>query len=580
MYDILIRGGTVVDGTGAEPRRADVAVSGDRIVAVGSEIQGEALETIDATGLTVTPGFIDVHTHYDGQVFWDPSLELSAAHGVTTVFLGNCGVGFAPVHRGGEKSLIEIMEGVEDVPARTLELGVPFSWETFADFLDELGRRQWAVDVAALVAYGPVREYAMGEAGARNEPAAGADIEAIASVVRESIEAGAFGLSVNRAAGHTSRAGRPVPGTYANYAELRALTDAVMKGGGRLLELAPPRISGNVNEMSPLHELPVWAQLSRDTQLPVTFLALQNRADPTMWRRLLDLAEAENKAGAQLVPQIAARPFGMLVGFPGINPFQLRPTFHRLSKLPLKEMLEQVQRPAIRQTILGEEDVPNLGDGVTTRWVNTVLNNLDAIFPLEEGLDYEPPAQKSIKVIAAASGKDPLEVVYDLCLADKGRAQLLFPMFNYADGDHQALYDQLQMPGSLLGLADGGAHATMICDASQPTTVLAHWVRDRTRGPRLSLGVAVKKLTREVADFTGLTDRGVVEVGKRADLNLIDMKALRLHMPYAIDDLPGGGRRLVQGASGYKATIVAGTVTRRDDRPTGALPGRLVRRTS
>jgi N-acyl-D-amino-acid deacylase len=580
MFDILIRGGTVVDGTGAGPRLADVAVRGDRIAAIDREIHGEALETIDATGLTVTPGFIDVHTHYDGQVFWDPGLEMSAAHGVTTVFLGNCGVGFAPVYRGGERSLIELMEGVEDVPARTLELGVPFSWETFADFLDELGRRQWSVDVAALVAYGPVREYAMREAGARNEPASGADIDAIASVIRESIEAGAFGLSVNRAAGHASRAGRPVPGTYANYAELRAITEAVIKADGRLLELAPPRISGSADEVSVLHELPIWAQLSRETQLPVTFLALQNRVEPTMWRRQLDLAEAENKAGARLVPQIAARPFGMLAGFPGINPFQLRPTFHRLSRLPLEEMLEQVQRPEIRQAILSEQDVPTLGDRVTRRWVGSLLNNLDVLFPLEESLDYEPGAEKSVKAIAAASGKDPLEVIYDLCLMDQGRALLLFPIFNYADGDHQALYDQLQLPGSLLGLDDAGAHATMICDASQPTSVLAHWVRDRSRGPRLSLGGAVKKLTSEVADFTGLTDRGVVEVGKRADLNLIDMKALRLHMPYAVDDLPGGGRRLVQGASGYKATMVAGTVTRRDDTPTGALPGRLVRRTS
>jgi N-acyl-D-aspartate/D-glutamate deacylase len=578
MFDLIIRGGTVVDGTGSAPARVDVAVSGDKIVAIGSTIAGEAKEVIDADGLTITPGFIDVHTHYDGQIWWDPGMDLSAAHGVTTIVIGNCGVGLAPVHPTGRQSLIDIMEGVEEIPSATLNAGVPFSWESFPEFLDQMDERRWAVDVAALVAHGPIREYVMGDRGRTNQPASDREILRMAELVRAAVEAGAFGCSSNRVEGHATRSGRPVAGTHATFAELRAIADAVGLAGGSVFEVAQAGAGGIPREASVLDDLAMLAKVSRDSELPLTFLLLQTRSEPDMWRKQLEFAETENRSGARLVPQVAGRPFGVLIGFPTGNPFVLRPTFHQISKLPLDDMLTKLHQPEIRQAILDEEDVPSLRDARTSYQLKRLLTNFDNLFPLGETLDYEPPAELNVRDQAISTGRDPLEVIYDNCMSPAGSGFMLQPLFNYAAFDHEVLREQLEWPGTLLGLDDGGAHGLTVCDASQPTSMLTHWIRDRTRGPRISLALAVKKLTSEVAEAVGLRDRGVVSVGKRADLNIVDLDALHLEMPRAVDDLPGGSRRLVQDAVGYKMTVLAGVVTRRDDQATGALPGRLTRR--
>jgi len=578
MFDLLIRGGTVVDGTGSVPIVADIAVQNGKIATVGRDLEGDAQEVIDAHGLTVTPGFIDVHTHLDGQVFWDPELEITAAHGVTTVVLGNCGVGLAPAAPDGRTSLIEIMEGVEDVPAQTLVEGVPFDWESFPQFLDRLDSRRWAIDVAAMATHGAVREYVMAAPGARNEPAFEEDVAKMAAVVREAVEAGAVGLSTNRLPGHASIAGRPVAGTYATFGELKGLADAVVAGGGYHLEVAPAGLSSSAADGPVLHDLAVIAGVSREANVPTSFLLLQTMLEPGMWRNQLEFACTEQANGTMIVPQIASRPFGMLIGFSTRNPFILRPTFHRLASLPLEEMYEELCRPENREAILSEKDDPSLGNRLDPGRVARMSADLANLFPLGKDLDYEPPPERSVKAIAESTGADPFEVVYDFCMGEGEPGYLLNPVLNYASGNHDPLYEQLQTPGTLLGLADAGAHSRSICDASQPTTMLTHWIRDRQRGPKIDLALSVKKLSSEPAEAMGFKDRGVITPGKRADLNVIDLESLRLHMPKAVDDLPGGGRRLLQPASGYKATIVAGTVSRRDDQPTGALPGRLARR--
>ena len=578
MFDLVIRGGSVVDGTGSAAFAADVAVADGRIVEVRPDIQGEAREVIDAAGLTVTPGFVDVHTHYDGQVTWDSLLEPSSAHGVTTVAVGNCGVGFAPVQPGREEWLVQLMEGVEDIPGTSLYEGITWGWESFPQYLDTLDARRWTMDVTTFVPHGAIRGYVMGDRGARNEPATAVDTAAMAALVREAIEAGAFGFSTSRTIGHRAADGNPVPGSYASAAELLAIAEAMVAGGGGLFESAPAALEGGFADQ-PVDEVRLVAELTRRTGLQATYLLLQNRMESTMWRRQLDLTIAENAAGANVLAQVAGRPFGVLVGFASYHPFQRRPTYRRLAAcLPFDELLAELVKPAVRDAILAEADLP-LDESVRFDGMpEVIVANLDRVYPLGDDVDYEPAPERAIAAQAAATGVDPLRIAYDLCCRDGGRAYLLLPFFGYADGNHDALHEMITAPDTVLGLADGGAHVRMICDASQPTSMLTHWVRDRTRGPRLDVPMVVKRQTSETAALLGLDDRGVVAVGKRADLNVIDLAGLRLHRPRPVDDLPAGGRRVLQDASGYAATIVAGTITRRHGADTGARPGRLLRR--
>jgi N-acyl-D-aspartate/D-glutamate deacylase len=575
MWDLLVRGGRIVDGHGGTPWVGDVAVSDGVIVAVGPQLDGDAAEVIDASGLVVAPGFVDIHTHYDGQATWDDVLEPSASHGVTTVVGGNCGVGFAPVRPGGEQALVELMEGVEDIPGTALHEGIEWQWETFPEFLDALGRRTWSMDVAVMVPHGPLRVYVMGDRGASNEDATAEDIAAMAQLVEEAVESGAVGFSTSRTELHRSKSGDPVPGTYANPDELLAIAHAVARAGGRMFEAAPAAIESTDASSG---EIALFAEISRETGLEVSFPVLQSPVDPDGWRRQFEAIEAARRSGAKLAPQVASRPFGMLIGLPTYHAFQLRPTYRRLlAELPYEAMVGEMRRPEVRAAILAEDDLPTdptqMFDGMAA-FVRAIP---DQLYVIGDPPDYEPRPESSVATLAKERDVEPVELLYDLAVQGDGRGLLLLPFFNFAEGNHDAIAEMILTSGALLGLSDGGAHCRLICDASLPTFLLTHWVRDRQRGVRLPLELVVQKQCAETAAAAGLTDRGTIEVGKRADLNVIDLEHLQLCAPRAVDDLPAGGRRLVQDASGYVATVVAGTVTRRNDTDTGARPGRLIR---
>ncbi|WP_067976982.1 N-acyl-D-amino-acid deacylase family protein [Mycolicibacter icosiumassiliensis] len=584
MYDLTITGGTVVDGTGERRYLADVGVRDGRIVAVqrraGTDdpgLTGPAAETIDATGKVVAPGFVDIHTHYDGQVSWDNLLEPSSGHGVTTIVSGNCGVGFAPVRPGSEEWLIKLMEGVEDIPGTALTEGITWGWESYPEYLDVLERKDFAVDVGSQVAHGAIRAYAMGERGARNEPATPDDIAAMSRLVQQAIEAGALGFSTSRTLTHRAMDGEPVPGTFAAEDELFGLGRAMAAGGQAVFELAPQGAAGE-DIVAPKKELEWMQRLAAEIDRPVSFALIQVDADPNLWREQLDISAAAHQAGSALYPQVAARPFGMLLGFAGHHAFTHRPTYRRLKEQCSRaELAQRLAEPAVKAAILSEQDLPvdlsQQFDGMFA----LVQHSLHRIYDLGNPPDYEPTPERSVAAIAAARGEDPLATLYDLMLQADAGAMLMLPFFNYADGNHDAIREMLTHPAGVLGLSDGGAHCGMICDASYPTYLLTHWARDRHRGEKLPLEYVVRKQCRDTAQLFGLGDRGVIEVGKKADINVIDMEALTLQPARMAYDLPAGGRRLLQGASGYVATIVSGTVTRRNGADTGARPGRLVR---
>lgn len=576
MYDVILRGGTVVDGTGGPAVRADVAVRDGRIVEVAPSIDGGSNEEIDATGCIVTPGFVDPHTHYDGQATWDEVLEPSTPHGVTTVVTGNCGVGFAPVRPGRERWLIELMEGVEDIPGAALHEGMTWGWESFPEYLDLLSGRQWAVDVAVQLPHGPLRGYVMGDRGAKNEKAEPEDIAEMSRLAKEAMLAGAFGFTTSRTLGHTSLDGTPVPGTFAADDELFAIAQAVRDGGGRIFEIAMAGISPGDDPSIVSTELDWIGTVAAETGLTTTFIVLQHAQDPQRWRIEMDAASRWRARGANVVPLVAGRPFGVLLGWEVRHPFRLRPSYEALDHLPRSERVAMLRDADVRDRILAEQPVTE--DPVQTFTQAALIGLLPYCYVLAgDDPDYEQPASQSLMAIAERAGTSVEATAYDAMVAGDGSTMLLLPLFNYADANHDALYEQMQDPSAILGLADGGAHCGAICDASMPTYVLTHWVRDRTRGPRLTLEDAVRRLTSQPADLYGLDDRGRVATGLRADLNVIDFEHLRMHAPRAVADLPAGGTRLLQDATGYRATLVKGEITRRDDADTGARPGRLLR---
>jgi N-acyl-D-amino-acid deacylase len=583
VFDLKITGGTVVDGTGADRFEADVAVKDGKIVEVrrrgpGSlPLEGDAAETIDATGKIVAPGFVDIHTHYDGQVSWDSLLEPSSGHGVTTVVAGNCGVGFAPVRPGKEDWLIGLMEGVEDIPGSALTEGMTWGWESYPEYLDVIEKHDLAVDVGSQVAHGAVRAYAMGGRGAKNEPATPEDIAAMARIVQEAVEAGALGFSTSRTIGHRAMDGEPVPGTYAAEDELFGLGRAMAAGGRAVFELAPQGIAGE-DIIAPKKELEWMQRLGAEIDRPISFGMIQVDAAPDLWREQLDISAAAHAAGSELYPQIAARPFGMLFGFPGHHAFTHRPTFRRLkAECGREELAHRLADPAVKAAILAENDLPPDPKLLFDNMFALVQYSLGRIYALGDPPDYEPTPDKAVEKIAADRGQDPLATLYDLMLESDATSMLMLPFYNYYYGNHDAIREMLTHPAGVVGLSDGGAHCGMICDASYPTFLLTHWARDRHRGDKLPLEFVVRKQSHDTAQLFGLTDRGVIEVGKKADVNVIDMNALTLHPARMAYDLPAGGQRLVQGASGYTATIVNGVVTRRNGVDTGARPGRLVR---
>jgi N-acyl-D-amino-acid deacylase len=583
MLDLVIRNGRIVDGSGRPAFDGDVGVKDGRIAEVGPKL-GAARETIDAAGRLVTPGFVDVHTHYDGQATWDDTLAPSFSHGVTTVVMGNCGVGFAPVRPGeqAKRDLIELMDGVEDIPGTALWEGLDWRWETFPQYLDRLAENRFTMDVATQVPHGSLRAYVMGERGIRHEAATAADIAEMARLAAEGVRAGALAFSTSRILGHQSLTGSPVPGTFAANDELLAIGRAVAQAGG-IFELVPGGSVGQggfalgSEEAGLASELAWMEQLSRETGMPITYLLVEFQEDPEMFRRALRWTEAANARGAKLHPQSAGRPGGVLTGFQAKHLFQRRPTYLKLAHLPLPERMRELRRPEVRAAILGESDDAPASSALMDNLHVVFARGIEQIFPLGEPVDYEPPPERSVAAQARREGVEPQARIYDLMCEQDGRAMLLMPTLNFVRGNHDALYEMLSHPDVILGLADGGAHCGLICDASTPTYMLTHWVRDRQRGPRLALEYAVKKQTTETANLYGLRDRGEIAAGKRADLNVIDLGALALPAPYTICDLPAGGQRMMQDARGYAATIVGGVVTRRDDADTGARPGRLVR---
>jgi len=564
MHDLVIRGGTIVDGTGTPARSGDIAIDADRIVSVAGTV-GRGRREINARGLLVTPGWVDIHTHYDGQAMWDPYLTPSSWHGVTTVVMGNCGVGFAPARPDRHDWLIGLMEGVEDIPGATLAAGVRWGWESFPEYLDALDGMPHVLDVAAQVPHGAVRAYVMGERGARNEPAMPEDIRGMAAIVRDGVAAGAVGFSTSRTMLHRAVDGEPVPGTFAAEDELLGIGGVLGELGRGVFELAS-------DLMPEERELGWMERLAAATGRPVSFALFQHDMDPAQWRRLLAATDRAAAHGARLAPQVAARPTSLLMGLQSTaHPFISHPSYRALAHLPLDERVRRLRDPAVRARILGEKA------GFTDPIAIFVASSFHKLFPLGDPPDYEPDPERSIAAIARREGRTPEEVAYDLLLGRDGRALLYFPLLNYSDFDFEAIREMLLHPQVVVGLGDGGAHCGLVCDASTPTFLLSHWVRDRRRGARLPLEFVVNRQTRHTASLYDLADRGLLAPGQLADVNVIDFDAIALGPPEMVFDLPAHGRRLVQRATGYRATVKRGAVVFEDGEATGVLPGRLVR---
>jgi N-acyl-D-aspartate/D-glutamate deacylase len=572
MHDLVIRGGKIVDGSGAEAFEGDVAISGNRISEVGPKL-GAAKREIDARGKLVTPGFVDIHTHYDGQATWDPLLSPSSWHGVTTLVMGNCGVGFAPVHPGRENYLIGLMEGVEDIPGTALAAGMKWGWESFPQYLDTLAGQRRALDVGTQVPHGAVRAYVMGERGSHNEPATPADIEAMAALVCEAITAGALGFSTSRTLVHRAITGEEVPGTFAAEDELFGIGRALGRLGQGLFELAPRGVQGE-DPPGALREVDWMRRLSAEIRRPVTFGLVQYDQQPEQYREVLDLVSKANAAGSALRPQVASRPSTLLIGHQTFHPFTHKPTYQKLARLPLADRVRELRKPEIRAAILGEESVTDPRLAVV---FDLLLRGLHKIFRLGDPPDYEPSEDQSVLAQAKRQNRDPFDLLYDWMLEMDGRQLLMLTLLNYSEGSLEAVRAMLEHPHSAFGLGDGGAHCGAICDASMTSYLLSHWVRDRKRGPRLPLATAVRKMTRDTAELYGLRDRGLLAAGKKADVNVIDLDGLTLSIPELAHDLPAGARRLIQRARGYEATVISGELVFAQGEHTGALPGKLIR---
>ncbi|MGI9051124.1 MAG: N-acyl-D-amino-acid deacylase family protein [Ilumatobacteraceae bacterium] len=586
MLDYVIKGGTIVDGRGGSPVAGDIAVADGKIVQVGGTVDAASGETIDADGAIVTPGWVDVHTHYDGQVSWDDVIDPSAGNGATTIVMGNCGVGFAPVRAGGERSLIELMEGVEDIPGTALYEGIEWGrWETFPEYLDYIAGRRYSLDVGAQIAHGAVRYYVMGERGAANEDATADDIAEMSRLVAEAINAGAVGFSTSRTIGHRSLWGSPVPGTFAPAEELLAIAEAMGKTGKGVFEMIPAGTVGKLEALggertTPQAEHELMERFSRTSGRPVTFTLVQSPDyPPDTWRQLLDMTDAANATGAQLHPQVSSRPIGFVTGLSGYHAFHRRPTYMGLTALPLAERAREMARPDIKAAILSESDVPVAEPGSMANLFGLFQLAAALVYPLADPVDYEPTTDQCLGARAAATGRDALDVMYDFLLEDGGTA--MGALMGASDvNDIQGVIRQMLLhDATVTGLSDAGAHVTLICDASMPTTQLSFWARDRRRGERIPLEFLVAKQTAGNARLYGFDDRGLLAPGMRADINVIDLDHLTVSPPKAHHDLPAGGTRLIQPVSGYVATMVKGEVTRRHDADTGARPGRLVRST-
>ena len=531
-------------------------------------VTGRGDREIDADGALVTPGFVDIHTHYDGQITWDPLLTPSCWHGVTTVVMGNCGVGFAPVVPDQREWIIALMEGVEDIPGAALSAGIRWSWETFPEYLDALDALPTALDVGTQVPHGAVRAYVMGERGARNLPATPDDIARMGEIVRAGMLAGALGVSTSRTIMHAAIGGEPVPGTFAAEDELFGLGEAMASTGRGVFELAPAGALGE-DLLAAEREMAWMRKLGAHIGRPISFAMNQNKEDPTEWQRLLRLAEAAAAEGADIRPQVHARTVSLLIGLPTFHPLMWCEAWAAVAGLPTPELVATLRRPEVKERFVAQLQL--LDDPSTSFMVP------ERLFQLGDPPEYEPDPSLAIAARARAAGRDPWELTYDLLLEGDGSELLNSPILNYADGNLDPTYEMLSSPITAFGLGDGGAHAGQTCDASSTTYLLTHWARDRSRGPRLSVEDAVAKMTSRTAALYGLDDRGVLAPGMVGDLNIIDFDHLRLHRPELVSDLPAGAGRLVQRASGYVATIKSGEVLMDRGEDTGVRVGRLLR---
>jgi N-acyl-D-amino-acid deacylase len=562
MHDLVIRAGRVVDGTGSPARNADIAIDNGVITAVGT-VDGTATREIDADGAVVTPGWVDIHTHYDGQVTWDPEVSPSGWHGVTTVVTGNCGVGFAPVHADQRDFLIGLMEGVEDIPGTALAEGMTWNWESFGDYLDEVERTDRVLDVAALLPHGALRAYVLGP-GRANDAATDDEIATMAALVRDAIAAGAIGVSTTRTLLHRDRDGELAAGTTAAARELVGLAAGMAGAGRRVFSLA--------SDMADLDGEFAWmAELSRTHSVPVTFQVLDADFAPNQGREWINRAMAANRDGAWLVPQVPGKPTSLLVGWDSnFHPFHRYATWQAIAGLPRPQRLAELRKPETRAAMLAE---PTPTTGIEA----LLVGDLHKLYPLGDPPDYEPAADASIGAMAERAGVDGRGLAYDLMCERDGTALLYLPVLGYAGGSLANIAEMLNHPGTVLGLGDGGAHCGLLCDASLPTFMLTHWARDRWRGDTLPVEQVVAHQTSRTAALYGFADRGVLAPGYLADVNVIDFDNLALASPEMVWDLPAGGKRLIQRASGYVATVKSGVVVRTGDAPTGELPGRLLR---
>ena len=554
--------GTIVDGTGAAPYEADIAIHDGTIAAIGRALP-KGQQEIDARGKLVTPGFVDIHTHYDAQVTWSSQVSPSSWNGVTTVLIGNCGVGFAPCRPDRRDMLIKLMEGVEDIPEVVLTEGLPWNWQSFPDYLDALDARHYDVDVGTQVPHAAVRVHVMGERGAAREPANADDRAAMAQIAAEGVRAGALGFSTSRTIAHRTLAGEHIPTLHAAEAELAAIGRALGETGAGWMQV--------ISDFDdPETEFGILRRVLEGSGRPMTFSLLQRESRPGLRRELLDKVADVNRGGHTMKAQVISRPIGFTLGWEvSQNPFSTRPAWRDIRHLPFAGKLARLRDPAFRARLLSEEN--------TDPASRSRLNTWDRLFPLNDPPDYEPPPESSIAAEAARLGRDPAALAYDRLMEKDGRAMLYRPIINYADGTLDTVKLMLEDPNTLIGLGDGGAHLGIICDASSMTTTLTHGARDRTRGARLPLPFVVKRLTRDNAAAIDLYDRGLVRVGFKADINVIDFDRLNVHAPEVLYDLPSGGRRLVQRTEGFEATIVSGVPVYRDGQATGLLPGRLVR---
>ena len=563
-FDLVIRGGTVIDGTGAPARTADVAISGGRVVEVGT-MSGAGTREIDAAGALVTPGFVDIHAHYDGQATWDHQLAPSSLQGVTTVVMGNCGVGFAPVHPADHQRLIELMEGVEDIPGAALHEGLSWDWQTFAEYLDAVERVPHDIDLGAQVPHGALRLHVMGERGANREPATADEIARMADLAAAGIEAGGLGFTTSRTLNHRTSRGEPTPTLTASADELVGIANGLGAIGKGVLQVVTDHMNGD-------EEFAMFRRMARESGRPLSFSLLQSPLEPEGYLQVLDRITAARDEGLAITGQVATRAIGLLFGLQcTLHPFMGNPVFAEIAALPVPEQARIMAEPDFRVRVLGASS-----DEVRNKLGGMLVNRFGFMFELEDPPNYEPDLADSIEARAGRAGQPVEEYVYDLLIADEGRTLLYMPVANFGGGTLDAARDMLTHPYTVPGLGDGGAHVGTICDGSFPTTLLTLWGRDRERG-RIELPFLIQRHCRDTARTVGLHDRGVLAPGYKADVNVIDFEHLVARRPEVRYDLPAGGRRLLQRADGYTHTFVNGVEIYANGEATGALPGRLVR---